>query len=629
MVGAERSLVRRYLLKPFRPKLDNILRCLQAWVGGNYGSQGSIRPLVSPGVGESYQSARAHGHVESSHSLGTSSCLQDSRHMRGQYDSSSLLKESGRYSIPLPVPPGGESPPLVSPSRNLSPDSIRQGPTQCPCRPIEQGKSSSIHRVDSSPRCLSSGVADLGHSPGGSFRHKEKHQASEVLFPSPRPSCLGGGCNAPVLEGSLSLCLSPIQPHQASAEQTQEVEELLSHPSCSMVAAERMVSRPVLPLSGAAKTSASSARPSFSTTHRRSSLRSVKSLPNRVETIKSLLRKAGFSRPSASAIAEPGRKSTTTLYQYRWSVFRDWCKSNGFSASRTKIHQLADFFLYLRETKGLGLSALKGYRSALSSVLRHSGVDLIASPDIRDLFKHFENQLLFRKSPSLNWNLDVVLSFLMGPPFEPLQDCSLKRLTSKTLFLLALATAKRVSELQAFSHLVGFREGKAFLSFLPSFRAKNDSLFRNLPRIFEVVGLADLVGPEDERLLCPVRALRAYLERVFSIRGDNPHLFVSPRVPSRPLSKNAISFFIKELIQEAHRELNEDHLAPLKVRAHDVRGVATSLSFASNLSLSSILEAATWKTHSVFAIHYLKEVQIVYESCRALGPVVSAGTLVA
>ena len=39
----------------------------------------------------------------------------------------------------------------------------------------------------------------------------------------------------------------------------------------------------------------------------------------------------------------------------------------------------------------------------------------------------------------------------------------------------------------------------------------------------------------------------------------------------------AISFLLKQLIKSAHKDF-PDHLAPpLKVKAHDVRGVATSL----------------------------------------------------
>ena len=60
-----------------------------------------------------------------------------------------------------------------------------------------------------------------------------------------------------------------------------------------------------------------------------------------------------------------------------------------------------------------------------------------------------------------------------------------------------------------------------------------------------------------------------------------------------------------------------------------MRAVATSLSFEHNLSIDSVLEAAQWRSNSVFASHYLKEISIQYENCRALGPVVSAGTVIA
>ncbi|XP_064115337.1 uncharacterized protein LOC135221576 [Macrobrachium nipponense] len=51
------------------------------------------------------------------------------------------------------------------------------------------------------------------------------------------------------------------------------------------------------------------------------------------------------------------------------------------------------------------------------------------------------------KVPS--WNLDVVLRFLRSSRFEPPQLASFKDLTRKALFLMALASAKRVSELHA------------------------------------------------------------------------------------------------------------------------------------------------------------------------------------
>ena len=44
------------------------------------------------------------------------------------------------------------------------------------------------------------------------------------------------------------------------------------------------------------------------------------------------------------------------------------------------------------------------------------------------------------------------------------------------------------------------------------------------------------------------------------------------------------------------------------VKAHDLRGVATSMAFKLNVSLSDIMKAATWKSPSTFSNLYLKEV---------------------
>ena len=47
------------------------------------------------------------------------------------------------------------------------------------------------------------------------------------------------------------------------------------------------------------------------------------------------------------------------------------------------------------------------------------------------------------------WDLGIVLEALSKPPYESLRDSSLKHLTIKTVFLLAMALAGKHSELQA------------------------------------------------------------------------------------------------------------------------------------------------------------------------------------
>ena len=111
-------------------------------------------------------------------------------------------------------------------------------------------------------------------------------------------------------------------------------------------------------------------------------------------------------------------------------------------------------------------------------------------------------------------------------------------------------------------------------------------------------------------------------------KEQGKNLFLAPRDPTRVASKNALAYLLKVTIVEAHRGASEESLKVCKVKIHEVRAVSTSLSFAHNLSIESVLEAGQWRSNSVFTSHYLKEVSILYESCRALGPIVAAGAVI-
>ena len=63
------------------------------------------------------------------------------------------------------------------------------------------------------------------------------------------------------------------------------------------------------------------------------------------------------------------------------------------------------------------------------------------------------------------------------------------------------------------------------------------------------------------------------------------------------------------------------------MRAHGVRGVAASWAFHRNAPLSSVLEAATWSSASVFPSFFLSDVQFSSSQGFSFGPVVAAGAV--
>ena len=83
----------------------------------------------------------------------------------------------------------------------------------------------------------------------------------------------------------------------------------------------------------------------------------------------------------------------------------------------------------------------------------------------------------------------MVLHHLVGAPFKPLDQSSFRLLTQKTLFLVALATAKRVGELQVLSTQVNFQGNDMVLSYLLDFVAKTETPTNPLPQEFVLPSL--------------------------------------------------------------------------------------------------------------------------------------------
>ena len=173
----------------------------------------------------------------------------------------------------------------------------------------------------------------------------------------------------------------------------------------------------------------------------------------------------------------------------------------------------------------------------LAAVFRFHLPTLSSDPVLRDLIRSFKVETPPRPVRPPAWDLSLVLRCLSSSLFEPHHLCSLRNLTKKGLFLVALAMAKRTGELQTASRTVPFVRVDACLSYVPEFIAKTESLSNSLPCSFLMKSLSDFsAGLEDKLLLCPVCALCTYLRRTDSFSPLPLRLFLSPHRPSRSLS---------------------------------------------------------------------------------------------
>ena len=268
------------------------------------------------------------------------------------------------------------------------------------------------------------------------------------------------------------------------------------------------VSRPPSPVAGPSGCSASSSRPPAPVSVSLPLPGSPQATASCLETLRRFTRAAGFSSSVAPQASLSRRPSSRKAYQLKWQVYCSWCHSHGHSVSRPSLSKVADFLCWLRSSKYLSVSSIRGYRSMLSAVFRLHLPSLSTHPVLLDLLRSFCLESGERQLRPPAWDLSLVLRYLNTSAFEPLSVAPLRALTQKVLFLLALATAKRV----------------------PQFVAKSESLTRSIARSFLVKSLSDFAaGLDDDLLLCPVRALRLYLDRTASLAPLRHHLFVSPR----------------------------------------------------------------------------------------------------
>ena len=229
------------------------------------------------------------------------------------------------------------------------------------------------------------------------------------------------------------------------------------------------------------------------------------------------------------------------------------------------------------------------------------------------------------------WDVALVLQSLTGAPYEPLRTCDERFLAQKTLFLLALASAKRTGELHALSYRVSHTRGWAEVSFsfVLGFVAKTQDPSSLAPRFegFSVPALPNARNNRNGRLLCPVRVVRCYLDRTAAHRPLCERLFVTAGRSKKEISKTTVSFWLRKTISHAYELSGTAQPVPAP-RARETHGIAPSLLFKKNFAVDQVLKAGTWRRHTTFTRHYLRDLAQRSLDTFHLGPVVAAQALV-
>ena len=320
--------------------------------------------------------------------------------------------------------------------------------------------------------------------------------------------------------------------------------------------------------------------------------------PPRLVSLSSALQERGFTAEVAERIAAPQRVSTRSIYTSKWSVFQRWCTEKQVDFRNPSIGDICNFFWYLFNDLNRCPSTIEGYRTAIADTLGNTRQNI--STEIARLIASFHRDKPKSSRSIPKWNLSLVLQRLTQPPFEPQEEASLKFLTWKTVFLLALASGKiHAWTLDGLLCLGDWDQIQ--LSPFPSIPKKQ--LAKEGPQSISPVVIPAMKCSQDSQdtdiLLCPLRALQCYLHRTKDSRGGRQLLFISYKLGhSKDIQCSTISSWIKNTIKFCYTKVDNADMDLIGVKAHDIRDFAASKAFYAGISMDQIMQACHWKSHN-------------------------------
>ncbi|XP_039214584.1 uncharacterized protein LOC120315006 [Crotalus tigris] len=325
--------------------------------------------------------------------------------------------------------------------------------------------------MDASSRYLQGDISQIRQSDHGPVCLPGERSVSQIPFPVPFSGSKGNGRASQQVATKPIVCLPPIA---STSSSNQEAPGGTSGGDlhCPLLAQETMVR-------GSGESfifsfMEDSRQPNKADTGRSTTSRSPMASTDRLALERCTLTRESYSVEVIAMIQAARRPATNRLYDHTWKHFCQWCDKKHVSLSQVTIPRVLE---YLMEgiNKGLAPNTLCRRLAALSSILSwDSSGSLSRHPAIRAFLKGVSNTRppVIHRYPS--WDLPRVLQALTSSPSEPLKTCSLQHLSFKVSFLIAITSARRISELAALvrKDLCTFHEDRVVLRLDPSFIPK-------------------------------------------------------------------------------------------------------------------------------------------------------------
>ena len=202
-----------------------------------------------------------------------------------------------------------------------------------------------------------------------------------------------------------------------------------------------------------------------------------------------------------------------------------------------------------------------------------------------------ETEWTLHKSVIVIWDVSVVLNYFKTLP--PPEESNLKDLKHRTVMLVALLPGQRCQTVHALT--------------ISGMKITNDTVHFEIAKLLKTSKLGKHQGHLElksylvDQRLCAVTCLRQYVKLTEPIRAGHDPLWLSYSKPFKPVSRDTVSRWIKNVLEKAG-------VSTKVFTAHSTRAAATSAAHLNIVPTNTIMEAAGWSRESTFRTFYDKPV---------------------
>lgn len=459
VVAESKQLNPRQKLLP-RAKLKNHNdRCLKARLWGPFRRSDFSRNLVRTRKDITHKFSGVKGCLFNSKEFSATAYRPQCSDQIRQYHCGTVHKQTrGNEVTPVMLPSLG----LVE-SGNREPANVESSPcsrlNEHSSRPSKSRKNTP-NRVVSEQLSCSQDFPDMGQAINRSVCIRDKSENADILLLDSQSAGTDNRCIVNFLGKHGGICFSP-NLFDSQSNTTYEKVSLPNTTNSSSVAEEKLVYESSSNVSGMSNATTSATQSIVSAQNNNLSSESGSVQSCCMAAVDRSFQNKGFSKDTKKLMAASWRAGTRKDYQVKFHKFHSWCSQREINPYSATLNDCIEFLTSLYNA-GLKYRTIAGYRSMLSVLLPQVDKFPIGQhPDVIRLLKGVFNT----RPPEIRlvpeWDLKQVLDSLCEAPFEPMLKASLKYITWKSVFLTAISTFRRCSDIQA------LRTDEGFMSILP------------------------------------------------------------------------------------------------------------------------------------------------------------------